>query len=634
MTAGNPTATTLCRVGIASLVFAASAFAAPPRYDHVVVVIEENRTFGQVVGDTVNAPYITSLANGGVSFNSIFAETHPSQPNYLHLFSGSNQGITTDSLIVGYPFTTPNLGAELIAAGFTFRGYCEGLRAVGDADYDPHTATDPGVKYRRRHNPWANWQGAGANQLPANTNSIFANFPADFTQLPTVSFVVPDLDHDMHDGSRKQGDDWLLANLGAYATWAPSHNSLLIVTWDEDDYNETNRIPTVFYGANLKNGRTSAPTWTHHNLLRTLEDMYGAAHASRAALVQPITGIFAGEPTPVVTTFRQGLNGYLGCRDTFITADQPAASFAAAQDLSVDGDYGAGAGAQPAQALVRFDNLFGNTAGLVPPNAIILSAKLILRTSAGASDDSLDRVAIHRMIADWTGASTWNSLTGGVATDGIEALGAATFSKHPDVPDVPAIFDVTADVEAWRTGVANRGWVLTPDTVGGTDGWLFKSLEFATDATFRPTLEIAYTLPATAFQTWATESSLAGAEAGATADTDRDGSNHIIEFAFNMNPLRTDGALATGSGTSGLPIARMTGSGPTRRLQLEFIRRKAATGSGLTYEAQFGSDLATFTTAPTADSVTSIDATWERVVISDPVMGAGQRFGRVKLTLF
>src|SRR5580765_3500866 len=75
-------------------VFILSAFAlpwvlpaAPPRYDHVVIVMEENRTAGQVVGDLVNAPYITSLANGGVSLGSMFAIEHPSQPNYLQLFS-------------------------------------------------------------------------------------------------------------------------------------------------------------------------------------------------------------------------------------------------------------------------------------------------------------------------------------------------------------------------------------------------------------------------------------------------------------------------------------------------------------------------------------------------------------------
>ena len=615
------------------LFLSVTALALPPRYDHVVVVVEENRTFGQIIGDTVNAPYISSLASGGVSFNNMFSITHPSQPNYLHLFAGSAQGIIDDSLITTYPFTSANLGAELIAAGFTFRGYSEYLNAVGDAAYDPHTATDPpGTKYRRKHNPWANWQGAGVNQIPPVTNNIFANFPVDFTTLPTVSFVVPDQNHDMHDGSRKMGDDWLLANLSAYAAWAPTHNSLLVITWDEDDYNLVNRIPTVFHGANLKNRRSAAPTWTLHNFLRTLEDMYGTAHAGRAALVKPIVGVFAGEPTPVVANFRQGLNGYAGCRDTFITSDQPAVNFATTPDLNVDGDYGAATGLQPAQGLVRFDNLFGNAAGQVPANAIILSAKLILQTGPTAGNETTNRVAVHRMIADWTDASTWNSLSAGVAADDAEARSTATFTHYPNVADIPAIFDVSADVEAWRTGTANRGWVLSPDS-GGTDGWVFKSAEITTDTTIRPTLEIAYTLPATHFQIWAAELGLLAGQNGATDDEDHDGSPNALEFAFNMNPARSDPVLVAGTGTAGLPIVRSIGVGAARRLQLEFIRRKAATGSGATYEAQFGSDLAGWVTVTAPDSVTIVDATWERVVISDAIAGVAQRFGRVRVTL-
>src|SRR4026208_1946638 len=101
-----------------------TAFAAPPRYDHVVIVIEENRTPGQIIGDLVNAPFITSLATGGVSLASMFAIEHPSQPNYFQLFSGSNQGVVDDNLppdfsttpTSTYPFNSPTTGRELVHA--------------------------------------------------------------------------------------------------------------------------------------------------------------------------------------------------------------------------------------------------------------------------------------------------------------------------------------------------------------------------------------------------------------------------------------------------------------------------------------------------------------------------------------
>src|SRR4026209_1763246 len=82
--------------------------AAPHRYDHIVIVIEENKNYGQVIGDRVAAPFINELADGGLNFSEFYAITHPSQPNYIHLFSGDNQGVADDLRPTTYPWTTPN----------------------------------------------------------------------------------------------------------------------------------------------------------------------------------------------------------------------------------------------------------------------------------------------------------------------------------------------------------------------------------------------------------------------------------------------------------------------------------------------------------------------------------------------
>jgi hypothetical protein len=608
---------------------------APPRYDHIVIVIEENHTPGQVIGDTVNCPYITQLAHDGVSFSSMWALTHPSQPNYLHLFSGSAQGVTGDSLVVGYPFTTANLGAELLTAGFTFRGYSEGLRAVGDADWDPRINTFPEARYRRRHNPWSNWQAKTtpipANQLPAITNDIFSNFPSDLSELPTVSFVIPDLDHDMHDGTPLQADDWLRANLGAYANWAVSHNSLLVVTWDEDDFNEVNRIPTVFFGANLKNGRTSEPTVTLHNLLRTLEDMYGTEHAGQATQCRSISGIFETEPTPRLASFRQGFADYVDASDTFITSGITTSN-AVAQDLIVDGDYGGAAGFQPSQALLRFANLFGTGPGQVPANASILSAKLFVQTGPGAANNTVDRIAIHRMNIAWNDTDTWSTLHAGISTKDTDARSVATFSAYPRVANIPVIFDVTEDVEAWKSGVANNGWVLIPDSSTGTDGWFFKSSE-ATDLAARPTLEIAYLIPNTPFGYWAEDMNLTGAGATPLADIDFDGIVNLVEFAFRTDPRAVDAPLAAGTGTAGLPIVRLVNGPGGSRLELEYVRRKLTSSSGLTYFPEFASEAGQWEQATAAPTITSLDANWERVIVQDAAgIGASKRFAHVRVT--
>ena len=75
--------------------------------------------------------------------------------------------------------------------------------------------------------------------IDSASNLRFANFPTDHSRLPTVSVVIPDLDHDMHNGAVQDsipvGDAWLQQNLDAYYQLAKKHNSLLIITFDEND---------------------------------------------------------------------------------------------------------------------------------------------------------------------------------------------------------------------------------------------------------------------------------------------------------------------------------------------------------------------------------------------------------------
>jgi hypothetical protein len=253
-----------------------------PTPDHVVVVMEENHSYSEIIG-SADAPYINSLASRGAVFTQSFAITHPSQPNYLDIFSGSNQGITDDSP-VPQPFAAPNLGGSLIQAGLTFGGYAEGLPAVGS------TAISSG-NYVARHNPWVDWQGASANAIPPADNLPFSDFPSDFSTLPTVSFVVPDLQHDMHDGTVAAADAWLKDNLDPYVQWAQTHNSLLILTFDEDDSSQRNQIPTLFVGPMVVPG-SYGETIYHFNVLRTIEDMYGLPHAGASATAAPITDVW------------------------------------------------------------------------------------------------------------------------------------------------------------------------------------------------------------------------------------------------------------------------------------------------------------------------------------------------------
>lgn len=260
---------------------AADTAAALPTPDHIVVVVMENHAYSQVVGSS-NAPYVNNtLVAGGATLTQSYALTHPSQPNYYMLFSGSSQGVTDDSCVDVGTMQAPNLASELLDAGQTFASYNEGIPGVG--------ATDCRVdNYAQKHNPWF-----GFGNVPTSSAYGMDAFPADFTTLPKVSFVVPDLCDDMHDCSVGTGDSWIQTNLAAYADWARSHNSLLVMTFDEDNKLSGNRIPTVVYGAHVAPGSSTSTSYNHYDVLHTLEDLAGlSAHAGNSASANDITGIW------------------------------------------------------------------------------------------------------------------------------------------------------------------------------------------------------------------------------------------------------------------------------------------------------------------------------------------------------
>jgi hypothetical protein len=298
---------------------------------HVVVVIYENHSYDEIIGNSTEAPAFNQFAGLGAVFTDAHAIEHPSQPNYLDIFSGENQLVVGDG-ISSSQFTTANLGAELLAVGKTFADYSQTLPY--SLPSDRNTAVAPGTsgataygflgtsysldvrlnEYERKHNPAANWENdanPSANQLPSTVNQPFSAFPqANFGALPTVSFVIPDEQNDIHDGTITQGDNFLGDNLLAYAQWALQNNSLLIITFDEDDDEDEaetqvpdtagNQIPTIIIGQNVVPGNYSEPI-THFNVLQTLQDFYGTSHAGATgdgagganSAILPITDIFA-----------------------------------------------------------------------------------------------------------------------------------------------------------------------------------------------------------------------------------------------------------------------------------------------------------------------------------------------------
>ncbi|BCJ36637.1 acid phosphatase [Actinocatenispora thailandica] len=252
------------------------AAGAVPQPAHVLVVVFENKGYDNVVGSS-QAPYLNLLAKRGALLTDSHGVAHPSQPNYLALFSGSTHGITDDSC--PHTLHAGSLGAQLLGSGHSYASYAEGLPSAGFAGCD-------NGNYARKHAPWTNF----AN-VPARTQLPLRALPTDYAKLPQVGFVIPDLCSDMHNCSVSTGDRWLSANLGGYVSWAQTHHSLLIVTFDEDEGSGANRIPTILAGQPVRPGHYGGRV-DHYTMLRTLEAMYGLRPLGTAAHRTPLTDVW------------------------------------------------------------------------------------------------------------------------------------------------------------------------------------------------------------------------------------------------------------------------------------------------------------------------------------------------------
>jgi acid phosphatase len=275
---------TRANFSVAAFAFFASCAcgSAWPAPDHVVIVVEENKAYEQIIGSG-DAPYINALAKKGALLTRSYAVAHPSQPNYLALFSGDTQGVVDDRCPVFV--SGENLASGLAKKKLGFRIYSESMPSAGFTG----CAAGP---YMRKHNPAVNWQGINVSP---EMNVPFTTFSWSYPNLPTVSIVVPNQLNDMHDGEPseaiRRGDQWLKDNIDPYVQWAGRNNSLLILTWDEDDDRHDNHIVTIFVGPMVKPGAIDTRV-DHYGILRTLIDAYGLQPIGKAAARTPVKGIW------------------------------------------------------------------------------------------------------------------------------------------------------------------------------------------------------------------------------------------------------------------------------------------------------------------------------------------------------
>jgi hypothetical protein len=262
---------------------AGAAVAPIPAFDHVVVLVFENKESGSVLGSS-SAPTFNVYARRYASLTRYYGVTHPSLPNYLALVSGSTHGITNDctSCVVD----GKSLADTIEGAGRTWKTYAEGLPSPGylGASYG---------RYAKKHDPFAYFRSIAGS--PARRAQIvpIAQLARDLRAqaLPDFALVVPDLCNSMHDCSVRVGDSWLRRTA---APLLRLPNTVVFVLFDEGSSSVRGggHTAALALGTAVRPGARFVRPTGHYGVLRTIEDAWGLPRLGRSAGVAPVTGIW------------------------------------------------------------------------------------------------------------------------------------------------------------------------------------------------------------------------------------------------------------------------------------------------------------------------------------------------------
>jgi phosphatidylinositol-3-phosphatase len=214
--------------------------AAAPAIRHVIIVMLENRTRGQVIGSR-EAPYETRLASACGNATEAFAATHGSGSDYLAASGGQYPASSVDGC--NYPAcasSESNLYQQLDRTGRTWKAYEESMPAACDKS--------SAWPYKIGHNPAIFYTGISAAECRADdvpVASLTARSGPFYHALrsgtlPSVAWVTPNRINDGEKGCSRScalasADRWLRRFL-TLVTAAPAYRNgsvLVLVTYDE-----------------------------------------------------------------------------------------------------------------------------------------------------------------------------------------------------------------------------------------------------------------------------------------------------------------------------------------------------------------------------------------------------------------
>ncbi len=255
---------------------------------HVFMIVMENHSSSEV-WSTHSTPYLTALGTAFARAANYHAISHPSLPNYLDMYAGSNYSITSDcSPSSSCHIHARNLADNLAAKGLRWKAYMELMPS-------PCTLSTSG-NYAPKHNPFIYFDDIRNRTKRCRQHVVpFTALSRDLSsasRTPNFAFISPNQCNDMHSCSIGTGDSWLKSHVPSILR-SPActvQKCVVMITWDEDGGGSGNHVLTIFAGSGARRGVTSSGSYDHYSLLRTVEYIFGLpAQTSNDAHASPMT---------------------------------------------------------------------------------------------------------------------------------------------------------------------------------------------------------------------------------------------------------------------------------------------------------------------------------------------------------
>ncbi len=217
--------------------------------------------------------------------------THPSQPNYIALFSGSTQGIADDGV---HTISATNLVDQLETKGKTWSVFAQdypGGCYTGSTKSGSGDGIGAAGYYARKHDPAISFTDIASNPARcARISSLAAFDPA----AGNFELIVPNDCNDMHSCSTATGDAFLKAFVPRITGSPDFANSVLFITFDEgtSDIGGGGRVATIVVSPLTPAGFTSATAFSHYSILRTIEDAWGLGCLGKACSATDMGAFF------------------------------------------------------------------------------------------------------------------------------------------------------------------------------------------------------------------------------------------------------------------------------------------------------------------------------------------------------